>query len=93
MSGGPSLAIASRIVGPWLYRKIDLDFTGAESVGTILLLKNVIDEALDVRKCVQRVTVTIGPLVIGQGATIIGRYLDYISTMIPPLPQCRLSGN
>ncbi len=57
------------LVESWLYRKIDLDFAGVESVGTTRLLISVFDEKLDVRKYVRQLTVTIGPIAMRQGGT------------------------
>ncbi|KAL8710374.1 MAG: hypothetical protein Q9225_007292 [Loekoesia sp. 1 TL-2023] len=45
-----SHAIASRIIKPWLYRKVDINFAGAESVGTTQLLRTLFDATSDVRK-------------------------------------------
>ncbi|KAL8934224.1 MAG: hypothetical protein Q9216_006012 [Gyalolechia sp. 2 TL-2023] len=67
-----SLAIASRIIRPWLYRKIDLDFAGAEIVRTTQLLKCLFDDALDVRKYVRQITVIMGPLVAKRDGTHAG---------------------
>ncbi|KAL8829498.1 MAG: hypothetical protein Q9170_006145 [Blastenia crenularia] len=84
---GASLAIASRIIKPWLYHKVDLDFAGAESVGTTQLLRTLFDNASDTQKHVLQLTVTIGPLVFRFHRSRVGRYLDYILKLIPLLPQ------
>ncbi|KAL8925937.1 MAG: hypothetical protein Q9208_003250 [Pyrenodesmia sp. 3 TL-2023] len=85
---------ATPFVESWLYRDIDLDFAGAESVGTTRLLKSLFDEKLDVRNYVRQLTVTIGPLAMRQGGVgfrqrviALRRYLEYVSKLIPLLPK------
>lgn len=75
------------IVESSLYRKINIDFAGAEIVGITRLLRFHFEEKLGVRKYVRQLTIMFGPLVIKQGTTIVARYLGYILRQVEMLPN------
>lgn len=89
-SEGSSVDLMKLAVYPWLYRDIDVDFAGAESAGTGLLLKNLLNTELANQKYVKQLTITIGPLVFQHGPKVIGRYYEYILRLISSLPNLKI---